>query len=81
MYHNNQVTKVLNAVMQELQLAKFPTKMADCQPKMNFPELETIALVLLENVSQNQYASMRLRLSVLNNSRAGKSEACCAQIT
>jgi len=45
--------------MQEDQLAKFPTKMADCQPKTNFPELMTTAVLLLVNVPQNSAASMR----------------------
>jgi hypothetical protein len=51
--------------MQEDQLAKFPTKMADCQPKTNFPELMTTAVLLLVNVPQNSAASMRLRLPLL----------------
>jgi hypothetical protein len=49
--------------MHELQLAKLPTNMADCQPKASLPELNTRAPVLLvEKMLQNSVASVRLQL-------------------
>ena len=69
------VTSVLNVFMHELQLAKFPTNMADCQPKINLPEPTVIPVLLLEKALQNTDASVRLRLlSSINYFKSGENK-------